>query len=274
MTRTQKIGKFCMITFLVILAVVYLSPVLILINSSFKTLSEIYIDVLALPTQFSFRNYIQALDNLDFVTSFTNSLVITVVSVAFILITSSMAAWVLVRYRTKISSGLFMMFSAALLIPFQCVMLPLVDLMSTVGLMNRPGLIFMYIGFGTSMSTILYHGFIKNVPLELEEAAMLDGCSLFRTYFFIVLPLLKTITITVATINAMWIWNDFLLPQLVINKPGWQTLPLKTYLFFGQFTKKWDLATAGLVLCMIPIILFYLLGQKYIIKGVTDGAIK
>ena len=161
-----------------------------------------------------------------------------------------------------------------MLIPFQCVMLPLVDFMSDLNLMNRPGIVFMYVGFGCSMSIVLYHGFIKNIPLELEEAATLDGCSMLRMFFSIVFPLLKTITVTVAILNVMWIWNDFLLPNLIINRAGWQTLPLKTSLFFGQFTKNWDLATAGLILCMVPIIIFYVVCQRYIVKGVTDGAVK
>ena len=114
-------------------------------------------------------------------------------------------------------------------------------------------------------------GFIKNIPVELEEAATIDGCNMFQTFFLIVLPLLKGIMATVAVINVMWIWNDFLLPSLIINKNGMQTLPLRTYLFFGQFTKKWDLATAALVLCMIPIVIFYLSCQKHIVKGITAG---
>ena len=131
-----------------------------------------------------------------------------------------------------------------------------------------------YLGFGASLSIILFHGFIKNVPVELEEAARLDGCNMVQTFFLVVLPMLKTIMVTVAILNVMWIWNDFLLPQLMINKPGWQTLPLKTFLFFGQFSKKWDLATAGLIMCMLPIILFYIVCQKHIVKGVTEGAVK
>ena len=150
-----------------------------------------------------------------------------------------MAAWVLVRYKTKTSGILFAVFACAQLIPFQCVMLPLVENMSNMGFMNRAGLVFMYIGFGCSMSIVLFHGFIKNIPLELEEAARIDGCTMVHTFFLIVLPLLKTIMVTVAIINVMWIWNDFLLPQLVINKPGWQTIPLR-HMFFGQL-KKWDL---------------------------------
>ena len=220
------------------------------------------------------KNYVQAFQSLDYVTSFMNSLVITVVSTALIMLVSSMAAWVLVRYKTKVSSVIFMLFAAAMLIPFQCVMLPLMSLGSALHMINRVGLVIMYVGFGTSMSIIMFHGFIKNVPEELEEAATIDGCNSIQLFFIIVVPLLKTIMITVAILNVMWIWNDYLLPSLVINKPGWQTLPLKTYLFFGQFSKRWDLASAGLMLCIIPIVIFYLACQKYIVKGVTEGAIK
>lgn len=274
--RTKKfsIGKTLLFLVGVIAAVLYLSPVLILVNSSFKTLKEIYLDILALPETLTWTNYTSALEALDFGRTFMNSIVITVSSTLLILLVSSMAAWALARYKTRTSKVLFMIFAAAQLIPFQCVMLPLVDFMDKLHLMNRPGLVFMYVGFGCSMSIVLFHGFITNVPKELEEAATIDGCNMFQTFFMIVLPLLKTILVTVAILEVMWIWNDFLLPQLVINKPGWQTLPLKTYLFFGQFTKKWDLATAGLVLCMLPIVIFYLTCQKHIVKGVTEGAVK
>ena len=266
--------KTILILLLIILSLLFLSPILLLLNSSFKDLKEIYLNVLALPSHFGWDNYKVAFEKLDFVRSFMNSLVITVVSTILIVLVSSMAAWVLVRYNTRTSKILFMLFAASMLIPFQCVMLPLVDFMSDLNLMNRPGIVFMYVGFGCSMSIVLYHGFIKNIPLELEEAATLDGCSMLRMFFSIVFPLLKTITVTVAILNVMWIWNDFLLPNLIINRAGWQTLPLKTYLFFGQFTKNWDLATAGLILCMVPIIIFYVVCQRYIVKGVTDGAVK
>lgn len=254
-----------------VLALLFVSPVFILVNSSFKSLQDIYINVLALPKQLSFQNYIKAFKEMDYVKAFMNSFAITCISTALIILISSMAAWVLVRYKTRTSKILFLMFAAVQLIPFQCVMLPLVDIMSKLHLMNRPGLVFMYMGFGCAMSIILFHGFIKNIPIELEEAAIIDGCNMVQTFINIVLPLLKGIIATVAVINVMWIWNDFLLPSLVINKNGMQTLPLRTYLFFGQFTKKWDLATASLMLCMIPIVLFYLSCQKYIVKGITAG---
>ena len=253
------------------LALLFVSPVFILVNSSFKSLQDIYINVLALPKQLSFQNYTKAFKEMDYVKAFMNSFAITCISTALIILISSMAAWVLVRYNTRTSKILFLMFAAVQLIPLQCVMLPLVDIMSKLHLMNRPGLVFMYMGFGCAMSIILFHGFIKNIPIELEEAAIIDGCNMVQTFINIVLPLLKGIIATVAVINVMWIWNDFLLPSLVINKNGMQTLPLRTYLFFGQFTKKWNLATASLMLCMIPIVLFYLSCQKYIVKGITAG---
>lgn len=258
------------------LAVLFLSPILILLSNSFKSLKDIYLNVLALPNAdtFTLKNYPEAFAKLDFVQSFTNSLGITLASTILLLVFCSMAAWVLVRYKTKLSNVIFMVYAAATLIPFQCVMLPLVRLMDTMHMMNRWGLVLMYIGFGSSLSVILFHGFIKNVPVELEEAAKIDGCNMVQTFFLVVLPLLKTIMVTVAILNAMWIWNDFLLPQLMINKAGWQTLPLKTFLFFGQFSKKWDLATAGLIMCMLPIIIFYIACQKHIVKGVVEGAVK
>jgi raffinose/stachyose/melibiose transport system permease protein len=274
--KQKRIGTIFWFLIGILLAVVFLAPIWILFINSFKSLKNIYLNVLALPNTETFilTNYPEAFEKLDFGTSFSNSLLITVTATALILIFCSMAAWALVRYKNKLSNIIFMIFAAAMLIPFQCVMLPLVSLMDQLNLMNRPGIIFMYLGFGASLSIIMLHGFIKNIPVELEEAATIDGCNIFQTFFQVVFPLLKTILITVAILNVMWIWNDFLLPQLMINKTGWQTLPLKTFLFFGQFSKRWDLATAGLLLCMIPIIIFYLFCQKYIVKGVTEGAIK
>lgn len=274
--KNKKLSTVFLTALGIFLSVLFLSPVLILLSNSFKSLKNIYVDVLAFPNTDTFilKNYPEAFEKLDFMNSFMNSLLITVCSVVLILIVCSMAAWVLVRYKTKCSKLIFFVYAAATLIPFQCVMLPLVRLADTLHLMNRWGLILQYIGFGSSLSIILFHGFIKNVPVELEEAARIDGCNMVQTFFLIVLPLLKTIMVTVAILNVMWIWNDFLLPQLMINKPGWQTLPLKTFLFFGQFSKKWNLATAGLIMCMLPIIIFYIVCQKHIVKGVVDGAVK
>lgn len=258
------------------LGAIFLFPIYILILNSFKNTKGIFTDVIGLPNAdtFTSSNYANAFSELEYVRSFANSLLITVISTVLILLISAMAAWVLVRYKTKASKIIFALFAAAMLIPFQCVMLPLVGFASKIHIMNPAGLVFMYMGFGTSMAIVMFHGFIKNIPEELEEAATIDGCNALQLFFLIVIPLMRTILITVAVLNVMWIWNDFLLPSLIINKPGWQTLPLKTYLFFGQFAKRWDLASAGLIMCIIPIIIFYLCCQKYIVKGITDGAIK
>ena len=205
--------------------------------NSFKTTKGIFTDVLGFPAKgtFTLENYKNAFQELDYIRSFMNSLLITVVTAVLVLLISAMAAWVLVRYKTKASK---------------------VGFASKIGLLSRGGLIFMYMGFQTSMAIIMFHGFIKNIPEELEEAATIDGCGSIRLFISIVLPLMRTIIVTVAVINVMGTWNDFLLPSLIINKQGLQTLPLKTYLFFGQFAKRWDLASAGLVMCMAPIIIF------------------
>ncbi len=255
-------------------AIFYLSPIAILVINSFKTLNEIYVNAMALPKALIWDNYVVAIDKLDYMKSFFNSLTITATAVVLLIIISSMAAWVLVRYKGKTSTFLFLFFASAMLIPFQCVMLPLVRFMDQLHLMNRPGLVFMYVGFGSSMSMLLFHGFIKNIPEELEEAAAIDGARPIQIFSSVIFPLLKPIAVTVSILNAMWIWNDFLLPSLMINKAGWQTLPLKTYLFFGQYAKRWDLATAGLIMVILPIIVFFLFCQKYIVKGITNGAIK
>ncbi|KGM98224.1 carbohydrate ABC transporter permease [Clostridium botulinum] len=262
--------------FAICIAIIFLSPLYIAFTNSFKTQKGLFLNVLGLPGNgtFTFDNYIQAFEDLNFFHSFMNSFLITTISTVLIVVFSSMAAWMLVRSKTKLSKFLFFLFAAAMLIPFQSVMLPLINIMGKLNLLNPVGLVFMYLGFGSSLSIIMYHGFIKNIPLELEEAAIIDGCNKFQVFWIIVFPLLKPITVTVSILNAMWIWNDFLLPQLVINKPEWQTLPLKMFYFFGEYSKKWNLALAGLVLAMIPIIIFYFFAQKHIVKGVTQGSIK
>jgi len=259
-----------------VLALLSVSPFYIVATNSLKTQKGIFIDLLGLPfgEYFNPKNYVEAFDKLDFFSSLFNSLLITTISTCFIILFTSMAAWTLVRVKSKVSSFVYYFLAASMLIPFQAVMLPLINWMGKLHLLNPGGLIFMYVGFGSSMAIILYHGFIKGIPLELEEAARIDGCNTFQTFFFVVFPLLKPITVTVAILNVMWIWNDFLLPQLVINRPQWHTIPLKMFYFFGQYSKKWHLALAGLVIAMIPIIVFYFFMQKQIVKGITQGSIK
>ncbi len=255
--------------------ITFLAPFYLVIINSFKTQKGFLLDVMGLPGQyFTLKNYREAFIKLDFMRAATNSLLITVITVILLILLTSMAAWMLVRTKTKLSTFIFLMFSASMLVPFQAVMLPLIRIMGKLHMLNPVGLVIAYIGFGTAMSVVMYHGFIKSVPVEIEEAATIDGCSRWSIFWRIVFPLLKPITVTISVLNAMWIWNDFLLPQLVINKPAWQTIPLKMFYFFGQFAKRWDLALAGLIIAMIPIVGFYLAMQKHIVKGVMQGAIK
>ena len=276
----------------IILFLVYLIPfVIIFINASKPTL-QVIADPLALPenpAQF-FSNVWRILNDttVDYAGSFISSTIITVVSVALIVITTSMAAWVLVRTKTKTSTFIFMMFVGAIIVPFQVVMFPLISWLASIEralglggtpfrlLGNYPGIILSYMGFGASLSIFLYHGFIKGIPYELEEAATIDGCSKAKTFFSIVFPILKPITITVMILNGMWIWNDFLLPRMVLRggRHDIQTLPIAVAGFVGQYVRQWDLILTTTILAMIPIIIVFLFLQKHIIKGMVDGSIK
>lgn len=274
MQRKKTISKIAIIICCVLLACFFIFPVLLLFLNSFKSLKEIYISVLKLPNSLNLENYISAFIELDYLSAIKNSLIVTCTVTAANIICCSMAAWVLVRYKTRVSTFIFTMFSVSVLVPFQCVMLPLLAEMGMLNMINMPGLMLVNLGFGSSMSIILFHGFIKNVPVELEEAAAIDGASQPRIFFTIVLPLIKGIAVTVAILNVVALWNDYLLPSLTINRRGTQTLPLRTYLFFGAYTKKWNLGSAALIMAMVPIVIFYVLCQKQIIKGVTEGAVK
>ncbi|PRX22385.1 raffinose/stachyose/melibiose transport system permease protein [Orenia metallireducens] len=258
----------------ILTGLLFLSPFYIVVINAFKTKKELFMDTLGLPNSFSFDNFVEAWKRLDFLSVFFNSLIITVGSIVFIIIFSSMAAWMLQRTKSKLSNLIFFGYIAAMLIPFQAVMLPLVRVMGNLNLLNIPGLMFMYVGFGSSLSIFLYHGFVKGIPTALDEAATIDGCNSWQTFWHIIFPILKPITITVAILNTVWIWNDFLLPSLVINRPGTRTIPLATFFFFGEYTKQWHLALAGLGLAIIPVIIFYFFAQKHIIESVTAGSVK
>lgn len=274
MKKNRILKQSILILVCMLLAFVFLFPIIILLFNSFKSLKEIYLSVLAFPQTLNLENYIQAFSELDYFRSTRNSLTVTITVTTANVLCCSMAAWVLVRYKTRTSTVIFTMFSVAILVPFQCVMLPLLSLMGKLHLVNMPGLMLVNLGFGSSMSIILFHGFIKNVPAELEEAAAIDGAGQVRVFFTIVTPLIRGISATVAILNVMSLWNDYLLPSLTINKKGLQTLPLKTYLFFGAYTKKWNLGSAALVMAIVPVVVFYVCCQKYIVKGVTEGAVK
>jgi len=261
--------------FAIVLGLVFLVPFYYVVSNSLKPFADILTNTSALPKVLQFENYVQAFEKLDYLNVFTNSLIITVSSNIVLVIFCSMAAYMLVRTKKKISNVIFMSFVAAMIIPFQSIMIPLIKTAGNFGLLNSMwGLVIMYLGFGSGMTIFLYHGFIKGIPVELEEAAIIDGCTRFGVFWRIVFPLLKPITVTIVILNSLWIWNDFLLPSLVLQDPELRTIPLATFFFFGQYTKQWDLALAALVLGIIPLLIFFFSMQKHIIKGITSGSIK
>lgn len=259
----------------ILIGLVFLVPFYYVVSNSLKSFSEILMNTSALPSVLQFQNYVNAFQQMDYLKVFMNSLIITVASNILIVVFCSMAAYMLVRTKKKISNIIFMIFVAAMVIPFQSIMIPLIKVAGNLGLLNSLwGLVFMYLGFGSGMAIFLYHGFMKGIPVELEEAAIIDGCTPFGVFWRIVFPLLKPITVTIVILNSLWIWNDFLLPMLVLQDPELRTIPLATFFFFGQYTKQWDLALAALVISIIPLLIFFFSMQKHIIKGITSGSIK
>jgi len=266
---------------IVIVALLFLSPLYIMVVNSFKTRAELYEDVLALPGKFSFEYYTAAIKKMNFFAVLGNSLFVTIATVIIVILLASMTAWMLVRRDNVMSKIMFFLFVSTMLIPFQTLMMPLMQVMDWMRtylhlpmLNTHGGLIFMNIGFHAGIAVFLYHGFIKSVPIALEEAAVLDGCSTFGVFWRIVFPLLKSITVTVAILDVIASWNDYLLPSLVLSDKGLRTIQLSTFYFFGEFTIVWNQAMAGLTLTIIPIVIFYAIAQKFIIKGIAAGAVK
>jgi len=269
-----------------ILSLLVLSPFVLVVFNAAKKSADIVISPIAFPKNWAqmFVNLNNVINNQNFSywKSFFSSLLITGVSLILLTVFSSMAAWVLVRNKTKWSSIIFTVFVAAMVIPFQVVMLPLLstfrELSDFTGirlLSSYPGIIIAYLGFGGSMSVFILHGFIKGIPKELEEAAWIDGCSPARTFFSVVFPLLKPVHMTVLILNGIWIWNDYLLPSLMLGLNGRiKTLPVAVSSFVGSYVKQWDLILSAAFLAMIPVVILFLLAQKQIIQGMVEGAIK
>ncbi len=268
------------------LLILFLFPFYIVFINTAKPNTLITDAPLQLPEQWSMlmTNVQRILDNprMNYLSSLVNSLIITTASLVLIGVSSAMAAWVLVRTKTRLSFSIFLFIIAGLVIPFQVVMLPLVQLLDI--LRNITGItwrdthhavIIAYMGFGAPLSVFLFHGFIKSIPLDIEEAAIIDGCSRPQVFFRIVLPILKPIFVTLLVLNGLWIWNDFLLPLLVIGTGGTtQTLPLAVANLAGGYVRQWDLILTALILSAIPVVILFLFAQKHIIKGMTSGAVK
>ncbi|WP_212903599.1 carbohydrate ABC transporter permease [Clostridium polyendosporum] len=264
-------------TSLIIAAIYTLFPLIFLFINSFKGQAEIVGSPLSVPKSWDLSYLGNALEQIHLFRSVGYTLLITVSSVTLIVIISLFTAWVMVRSKSKFSNILFLAFTAAMLIPFQSVMYPLISFMEKLHLKNIGGLILMYGGFGLSLSVFLYHGFLKSIPVSLEEAAVIDGANIFQVFFKVIFPLVKPTTVTVIIVNAVWIWNDYLLPFLVLGNSQKKTLMLELYYaknLAGQYGNPWELLFPSVLIVIIPIVLLFLFLQKYIVAGVTDGAEK
>ena len=277
--KRKRIADAGLIALLCVLVVLFLAPIFFVVVNSFKGKFFISDAPFALPTGETFAglaNYRNGIERTDFFSAFGCSLFITVGSVAAILLFTSMTAYYLTRVKGWFTDILYYMFVFSMIVPFQMVMFTMSKLANSFSLNNPSGMILLYLGFGAGLSVFMFCGFVKSIPLEIEEAAMIDGCNPLQTYFRVVMPILKPTAITVAILNAMWIWNDYLLPYLVIGlSTDYKTIPVAVQYLVGSYgSKDMGAMMALLVLSIIPIIVFYLTCQKYIIEGVVAGAVK
>ena len=277
--RRRKITNVVVMILLVIVLLIFIFPFIMVVINVFKQKSDIMRDPLALigSKGFTLENFPNAMAKMGFWKAFFNSLIITVSATILTILFSSMAAFVIVRNKWRACGLLFGAMIASMVIPFQVLMVPLVSLYGGVfGVLNHKiTLILMHTGFSLSMAVFMFHGAIRtNIPLELEEAAFIDGCTRWQTWWKIVLPLLKPTIATVAIIDAMAFWNDYLLPSLVLQKKELYTIPIATQAFYGTYTSDLGLIMAALLLAMLPILILYLLLQRFIVEGVTSGAVK
>ena len=277
--RNKRISHAIMLAILVIMFFAFIFPFLMVIINVFKTKADITSDPLSLlgAHGFTLKNFPEAMKKMNFWRSFGNSALITISSTILTIIFSAMTAFVIVRNKWKACTLLFSLMVASMVIPFQVLMIPLVSLYGgTLGILNhRATLIFMHTGFSLAMATFMFHGAIHtNVPVDLEEAADIDGCSRWQTYWLIVFPLLKPTIATVAIIDAMAFWNDYLLPSLVLGRKELYTIPIATQVFYGTYSTDIGLIMAALLLAILPILLLYVFLQRYIVEGVTSGAVK
>ena len=278
MRNESKGWKSVLLTvFLAVLAIFFLAPIFLVLMNSFKGQFYISDAPFALPDSETFvglRNYWNGIEKVGFFSAFGYSAFITVFSVAAIVLFTAMTAWYLVRIKTRTANALYYLFVFSMIVPFQMVMFTMSKMANLLRLDNPLGIILLYLGFGSGLSVFLYSGFIKSIPLDVEEAAMIDGCRPLQTFFFVVFPILKPTAITVAILNAMWIWNDYLLPYLVIGS-RYRTIPIAVqYLQGGYGSRDMGALMATLILAIIPIVIFYLACHKYIIRGVMAGAVK
>lgn len=278
MRRQKRISEIVIYGILILLIVIFVAPLLIILMNSFKGKFFISDNLFAMVNSESFvgfDNYMIGFTKMNFLSAFYTSGFVTVLSTLLLVFLTAMTAWYLIRVKSKITTALYYMFVFAMIVPFQMVMFTMSWMSNQLHLGNPFGLLVLYLGFGSGMSVFMYSGFLKSVPIDIEEAAIIDGCNPLQTFFRIVFPVMKPTAITIAILNAMWIWNDYLLPLLVLDSK-YNTIPLAVQkIFTGSYGGR-DMGglMAMLVLSIIPIIIFYAAAQKHIIKGVVAGAVK
>lgn len=275
-TPKRSVGLIILEVILILCAAVYIYPVFLMFTNSFKSFKEVLVNVVALPTHLEFANYTHVIEKINYGRLFFNNVAITFTGIMGIVFFSSLAAYILARRNTRFTRAAYMFCIIPMLVPFQTIMITLVKVMKTLHLSGSLlGLGIQYWGFGIPMAVFIYMGFIKTIPRAIDESATIDGASAFSTYVRIIFPLLKPVTATVMVLDIMWIWNDFLLPMLMVNSsPKTKTLTLAAYTFVGQYNTQWQYAMTAMVLALLPSILFFIFMQKHIIKGVVAGAVK
>ena len=278
MKRDKIINKILAV-FFTILSLAWIYPMVMILMNSFKEETTITtstaFDFVTSENSAGFANYIAALDKQGFLAAFGYSLVITITSVALILVCCSMCAWFIVRVKNRISNMLYCLFVFSMVVPFQMLMFTLSNMANTLGFNTPFNICFIYLGFGAGLAVFMFAGFVKTIPLEIEEAATIDGCNPLQTFFHVVLPIMKPTYISVGILETMWVWNDYLLPYLVLDRTKFQTIPILIQYFRGGYGRvEMGPMFACIMMVIIPIVIMYLLCQRYIINGVISGAVK
>ena len=274
--KTSKLSWFGTGAFAII-GIVYIMPILIVLINSFKNKVFINKEPFKLPTKQTWvgiDNFLSAIDKYELLSAVGWTVFITVGSVLVILVCTSMCAWYITRVNSKFTKLLYLFCVFSMVVPFQMVMFTLSLVADRTGLRTPWGIIIIYLGFGAGLAVFMFCGFVKSIPVEIEEAAMIDGCTPIQTFFKVVLPVMKPTCVTVAILETMWIWNDYLLPSLVLGRKELYTLPIATQAFYGTYSTDMGLVMAALLLAMLPILILYLFLQRYIVEGVTSGAVK
>ncbi len=276
MAKRRRRNTAILMVILTIVALIFIYPVFLMFLNSFKPFGEVVSDPIALPKAPTMENYTYVIKKIQYVRLFINNVVITVIGILGIVVFSSLAAYILDRRRNRYTRFVHTLLITPMLIPFQTIMITLLKAMNVIHLdQSRVGLGIQYWGFGIPMATFIFFNFMKTIPKELDESAKIDGASTFRGFISVIFPLLKPVTFTVIVIDVMWIWNDFLLPLLMVNSSNkTKTLVLASYTFVGQMNTKWQYAMTAMVLTVLPSIIVFIFLQKYIVEGVVAGAVK